>query len=183
MRHIDTMTRLSRAAIDPRLNDAERAVLLRVECGANVADAHPRFGDGPALRRLQAVGYLSGGAEWLDRPDVYPLGATMKQRGRLARIAQYHGSGCAYCRAEADCVEHVVPRARGGGDDWGNVAPSCAACNNRKGTKTAEEFLIAEPARWRSMQAHLAYARYEESEISEDEYRSITDGLQEGEAA
>ena len=38
-------------------------------------------------------------------------------------------------------VDHKTPLARGGSNDISNIALSCAACNLKKHTKTAEEFL------------------------------------------
>jgi 5-methylcytosine-specific restriction endonuclease McrA len=38
------------------------------------------------------------------------------------------------------CVDHVMPRARGGADTLENLVPCCSSCNERKGTKTVEEF-------------------------------------------
>jgi len=35
----------------------------------------------------------------------------------------------------AATVEHIVPRAHGGGDDLGNVALACARCNGEKGMR------------------------------------------------
>jgi hypothetical protein len=34
--------------------------------------------------------------------------------------------------------DHVIPRARGGADVWGNVASACGPCNVRKGARTPE---------------------------------------------
>jgi hypothetical protein len=49
---------------------------------------------------------------------------------------------CAYCGATFVPleVEHIVPRARHGSDRVSNLTLACEACNDRKGTKTAEEF-------------------------------------------
>jgi hypothetical protein len=53
---------------------------------------------------------------------------------------------CLYCRTgplgEKTAVqEHKTPLVRGGSDDIKNIAISCARCNSRKGSKTAEEFM------------------------------------------
>lgn len=50
---------------------------------------------------------------------------------------------CHYC---GDCTvelvqEHMTPLARGGAHDVSNVTPACAACNERKYTRTADEFM------------------------------------------
>lgn len=46
---------------------------------------------------------------------------------------------CAYCLSLADTIDHVVPRSRGGGHDWGNVVAACASCNRRKADRLLEE--------------------------------------------
>jgi hypothetical protein len=52
-----------------------------------------------------------------------------------------HISSCAYCGNDAEQLEHVIPRSRGGPDDWANIVPACKRCNYQKGTKTAEEWV------------------------------------------
>lgn len=47
---------------------------------------------------------------------------------------------CVYCGAAAEHADHVWALARGGGDDMGNLAPACAACNNSKGPKLLTEW-------------------------------------------
>lgn len=39
---------------------------------------------------------------------------------------------CIYCGAKAQQVDHVIPLARGGSHSIGNLAPSCAPCNQSK---------------------------------------------------
>ncbi len=41
---------------------------------------------------------------------------------------------CQYCRAPADSLDHVVPKARGGTNTWENVVACCRRCNVRKGS-------------------------------------------------
>jgi len=43
------------------------------------------------------------------------------------------GYRCQYCGAHADSVDHVVPRAEGGGDEPSNLRACCRKCNSRKG--------------------------------------------------
>jgi len=42
---------------------------------------------------------------------------------------------CQYCGAAAESVDHVVPKCKGGTDDWNNVVAACNQCNRRKGDK------------------------------------------------
>lgn len=46
---------------------------------------------------------------------------------------------CQYCPAEAESIDHVVPRSRGGQHVWENVVASCRRCNVRKGNRTPTE--------------------------------------------
>ncbi|MFJ8394374.1 HNH endonuclease [Streptomyces sp. NPDC094144] len=47
---------------------------------------------------------------------------------------------CAYCNANAEHLDHVVPLSRGGSDVESNMVPACAKCNLSKGAKTLEEW-------------------------------------------
>lgn len=51
---------------------------------------------------------------------------------------------CAYCGSvhpggHGLTREHIMPRARGGVDDWLGVVASCKPCNSRKACRTPEE--------------------------------------------
>jgi len=55
---------------------------------------------------------------------------------------------CTYCQKENIPlqIEHVVPKAKGGTDRISNLCLACAQCNQKKGTKTIEEFLRRKPS-------------------------------------
>jgi 5-methylcytosine-specific restriction endonuclease McrA len=46
---------------------------------------------------------------------------------------------CQYCGSHADSIDHVVPRSRGGGDVWDNLAAACRPCNSAKRDRTPDE--------------------------------------------
>jgi 5-methylcytosine-specific restriction endonuclease McrA len=46
---------------------------------------------------------------------------------------------CAYCTAEANTIDHILPRSRGGKNLWENLVASCGPCNRKKGNRTPEE--------------------------------------------
>ncbi len=50
---------------------------------------------------------------------------------------------CAYCGNHHGIQhlsrDHIVPRSKGGLDNWMNVVTSCRKCNQRKGNKTLKE--------------------------------------------
>lgn len=62
-------------------------------------------------------------------------------------LLELHGHRCANHMCGADLtvgyhIDHIVPIARGGGNDLSNLQPMCPPCNLRKGTLPMEEFLI-----------------------------------------
>ncbi len=56
-------------------------------------------------------------------------------------IIKRDGHKCAYCgRNDIPLtVDHIIPKARGGKDNWENLVCACFRCNNKKGNKTPEE--------------------------------------------
>lgn len=51
------------------------------------------------------------------------------------------GRACRYCGTTASgmTVDHVEPRAAGGGDEPSNLVVACRQCNSRKGARTPEQ--------------------------------------------
>ena len=49
------------------------------------------------------------------------------------------GHRCQYCGAQAENIDHVVPRSRGGAHSWDNVVACCRRCNTRKEDRLPEE--------------------------------------------
>jgi 5-methylcytosine-specific restriction endonuclease McrA len=49
------------------------------------------------------------------------------------------GHRCQYCGAQAENIDHVVPRSRGGTHSWENVVACCRRCNTRKEDRLLEE--------------------------------------------
>ena len=50
-------------------------------------------------------------------------------------------SSCQYCNYKGSelSIDHVLPRSRGGSDNWENVTTACLRCNVQKGNRTPEE--------------------------------------------
>ncbi|MGH9105570.1 MAG: HNH endonuclease [Acidimicrobiales bacterium] len=42
------------------------------------------------------------------------------------------GHRCQYCGAQAENIDHIVPRSKGGRHAWDNVVAACRRCNARK---------------------------------------------------
>lgn len=49
---------------------------------------------------------------------------------------------CAYCGGTSEEVDHIVPVATGGDDDWTNLTGSCQSCNRSKQAKPLLLFLL-----------------------------------------
>lgn len=74
----------------------------------------------------------------------------------IARIWEAHGVElkCDYCQrgliyegiyqkgglVDGFTVDHVLPKCRGGKDEWHNFIPACLSCNAQKREKTADEY-------------------------------------------
>ena len=76
-------------------------------------------------------------------PEVSKLRYVSRRR---REIFARSGERCHYCRAALALdgrwhVEHMVPRALGGGDDPLNLVAACVPCNLVKRDRTALEFL------------------------------------------
>ncbi len=61
--------------------------------------------------------------------------APLTRRAVFAR----DGWACQYCGAQAENLDHVLPRSRGGLHVWENVVASCRRCNARKEDRTPHE--------------------------------------------
>jgi 5-methylcytosine-specific restriction endonuclease McrA len=74
--------------------------------------------------------------------------AHWSRRGVLVR----DGFTCIYCKAQPGTivkgkalnksdftVDHIIPKSKGGKDQWGNTACACYHCNHRKGDRLAHE--------------------------------------------
>ena len=58
-------------------------------------------------------------------------------RRRLFKRDDY---SCLYCGSNKNLtVDHVIPKSKGGSNQWENLATSCHRCNSNKGDNTPEE--------------------------------------------
>ncbi|WP_430779832.1 HNH endonuclease [Actinoplanes sp. G11-F43] len=88
-----------------------------------------------------------------DRIGVYPVPTVVRlvsyvvtrwRRGRgpgwsRAGVLARDGRRCAYCGDTATTIDHVLPRSRGGRNEWLNTVAACGRCNNRKRDRTPAE--------------------------------------------
>jgi 5-methylcytosine-specific restriction endonuclease McrA len=89
---------------------------------------------------------------------VFPLPASVvlrqhrRVRSRVAPLTNEHlflrdGHRCVYCgrhRSELGCRErltrdHLVPRSKGGVDEWLNVVTACSSCNHHKDSRLVQD--------------------------------------------
>lgn len=55
-------------------------------------------------------------------------------------IYRRDGHACLYCGSRSHLtLDHVLPKSRGGGNTWENLATCCKKCNSRKDNMTPKE--------------------------------------------
>jgi 5-methylcytosine-specific restriction endonuclease McrA len=89
-------------------------------------------------------------AFWPNLP-VEPVPKVRPISRRRRQVFERSGGRCHYCRSVLTLdgrwhVEHMVPRALGGGEAAANLVAACAPCNLAKGDRTALEFVSAAAA-------------------------------------
>src|SRR3982751_4045835 len=80
-------------------------------------------------------------------PTVVRLVSYVVTRWRHSRGPAWSRAGvlardnrtCAYCGKAASTIDHVLPRSRGGANEWANTVAAFGRCNNRKGDRTPVE--------------------------------------------
>lgn len=88
------------------------------------------------------------------RPDMPSSPLEDEENGdgaALIALMAESGGRCWYCGCQMTygvggasiSREHLLPRARGGGNDTGNVVGACRACNTRKQARTVDEYRAA----------------------------------------
>src|SRR5260370_30270703 len=69
----------------------------------------------------------------------------LETRALREAIHAREGGRCFYClrrlRPMVRCLDHVVPRVRGGRNGYRNLVSSCAECNSQKRERRGREFL------------------------------------------
>ncbi len=85
----------------------------------------------------------------------YQQGALLGYEIREYLLEKWHRC-CAYCGAKDVPlqVEHIRPRASGGGNSVTNLTLACAPCNTKKGAKPIEQFLAKKPDILKKVLAH-----------------------------
>jgi 5-methylcytosine-specific restriction endonuclease McrA len=47
---------------------------------------------------------------------------------------------CAYCKAEATSLDHIIPRFKSGSSNRNNLIPACRSCNTNKASTKMEDW-------------------------------------------
>lgn len=85
-------------------------------------------------------------------PVPFDYAAEYYSRGGVLRRDNYT---CGYCGVKSSdtgvrmTMDHILPRSRGGRDEWMNAITACVDCNGKKGARTPEEAempLLFEPS-------------------------------------
>ena len=65
---------------------------------------------------------------------------TRQLRANRNRIYKRDNYECVYCGSSRNLtLDHVIPKSRGGSNNWTNLVTSCQKCNLKKADKTPEE--------------------------------------------
>jgi hypothetical protein len=88
----------------------------------------------------------------LQNPEISSIGY---QQGDLVgfevreAVLERDNRSCIYCDETTIPfeVDHVIPRSKGGSNQFANLVCSCVGCNRRKSNRSIEEFLADDPAR------------------------------------
>ena len=68
-------------------------------------------------------------------------------RTRLAEAQNWKcawcGCGCVHEKGypNSTTIEHVIPKSKGGADEWENLTMACYNCNGKRATKPVEQFM------------------------------------------
>ncbi|WP_329004176.1 HNH endonuclease [Kribbella sp. NBC_00709] len=110
----------------------QHAIRMLVREVAVVEESHGErtIGPFPVPRVLRLVRYVV--THWR-----YAAGRMKYSKHGVLRRDKFR---CAYCGLEnADTMDHVQPRSRGGRTEWLNAVAAHASCNERKGNRTPAE--------------------------------------------
>jgi 5-methylcytosine-specific restriction endonuclease McrA len=103
-------------------------MLFRQVAVVHESEPDARIGVYPMPRVVRLVSYVV--TRWR-----HSRGPAWSRAGVLVRDRRR----CGYCGGAASTIDHVLPRSRGGGNEWANTVAACGRCNNRKGDRTPSE--------------------------------------------
>ena len=75
---------------------------------------------------------------------------------------------CQFCGSTTNLtIDHIIPKSKGGEDDWENLTTACIKCNNKKGDRTPEEAkmkLLSTPKK----PSHITFIKNFAGDVNED---------------
>jgi 5-methylcytosine-specific restriction endonuclease McrA len=152
------------ASYEPvNITRARRALVLLIKGVAVSEETHDRFVHVgiqlPCVIRLRQYRRLPSRIQTLSRKNILI---------RDGNVCQYCGTR--FLSSELE-LEHVIPRAQGGGSTWENLVAACRKCNARKADRTPLEAnmkLLRQP---RAMTIHTSRAFMRQSGVDEEKWR------------
>lgn len=113
---------------------ADKAIVVE-QTGSFLRTVHDRFPIPSVIALRTYINVPRRQAHWSRRGvlvrDSFTCIYCLAQPGTLHK-------GKALAKADFT-VDHVIPRSRGGRDNWGNTACACYVCNHRKGDRLPHE--------------------------------------------
>ncbi len=88
---------------------------------------------------------IKSGKTNVPKPLVIRLLSYVRFRMKVLKINRHRifrrdNHECVYCGSKKQLtLDHVIPKSRGGGNEWTNLVTCCFKCNLKKGNKTPEE--------------------------------------------
>lgn len=68
-----------------------------------------------------------------------PLSKIISHKPSRAMIYKRDNNKCQYCGATKHLtIDHILPKSKGGGDNWENLVVACSKCNTKKGNRLLE---------------------------------------------
>ena len=68
-----------------------------------------------------------------------PLSRIVSHKPSRSMIYKRDNNTCQYCGSRKNLtIDHIIPKSKGGGDNWFNLTLACSRCNTKKGNKLLE---------------------------------------------
>lgn len=69
-----------------------------------------------------------------------PFSKIRNNKPTRSAIYERDGHKCQYCGSTRKLtIDHIVPKSKGGSDDWDNLVVACSSCNIKKGDRYLEQ--------------------------------------------
>ena len=69
-----------------------------------------------------------------------PFSKIKNNKPTRSAIYERDGHKCQYCGSTRKLtIDHIVPKSKGGSDDWDNLVVACSSCNIKKGDRYLEQ--------------------------------------------